>query len=72
MTRRISKSGNAYTEGSHSTLAGWEPRTCSICENRALVSKENLRFHHDDVTGESLTWHVECELEHGWPLKAAA
>lgn len=60
MTRRISKNGNAYTEGSSGSRAGWEPTICSLCEKRILHSKEAVQYDMDDRSGENRARHSEC------------
>lgn len=45
------------------------PKVCCICGGPVVKARDGaLRFHMDDVTGEALSWHYVCELEHGWPL----
>ena len=47
-------------KGSHATLGGWEPRTCLICNQRIVVSRESLWFHWDHNEGIGYTWHTAC------------
>lgn len=60
MTRRISKNGNAYTEGSSGSRAGWEPKLCAVCGERVLHSKEAVLYDMDDRTGETRARHSDC------------
>ena len=60
-------------QGSQTTFGGWEPRMCCLCEEPIVKSDgRSHRFHFDDLTGETRSWHVACEVEHGWPGRAAA
>lgn len=53
-------------KGSHASRGGWEPRTCCICGERILVSKESLRFNRNLELRIDEGWHVTCESK-GWP-----
>jgi hypothetical protein len=55
-------------QGSQTSFGGWEPRTCCICAGRIVKSDgRSHRFHFDDRTGCTLSWHVDCETVEGWP-----
>lgn len=63
--RRISKSGTAYNEGSHSSFGDY-PRNCAHCHRRIYITKETVWFGHDE-NGAKASWHWKCR-----PLRGAA
>jgi hypothetical protein len=58
MTRRTSKHGTTYTEGSHATPAAGYPTTCSKCGQRIYTSRESFQHHWQD--GVKHAWHIDC------------
>lgn len=61
MTRHVSKNGNAYTEGSHNSMAGF-PRVCYGCGEKAVQSRQKLWQETLEPSGEKRTWHHGCRL----------
>lgn len=60
-------------QGSQTTFGGWEPRTCCICDLPIVKSHDSpggLRFDFNHATQVGRSWHVRCEVEHGWPVAA--
>jgi hypothetical protein len=47
-------------KGSHATLAGWEPKTCSLCGRPVRVSRESAWYHWSHVSRTAFAVHVAC------------
>jgi hypothetical protein len=64
MTRRVSKHGTTYTQGSTTTFAGWEPKRCWVCGGAIVKARSRemggLGFYFDDITGAVFSWHGNC------------
>jgi hypothetical protein len=58
MTRRTSKHGTTYTEGSHATPAAGYPTTCAKCGQRIYTSRESFQHHWEN--GVKHAWHTDC------------
>ena len=56
------KTGRRYAAGSTTTLGGWEPKTCSICGEKIVISGERaLEFYFDHVAQEGFSYHADCK-----------
>jgi hypothetical protein len=64
MTRRISKHGTTYTEGSQTTFGGFESKTCFLCGESIVKSRQNARFTISERHG-ARSWHTACEYDFG-------
>jgi hypothetical protein len=73
VTRRISKAGNAYSEGSHATLSGY-PNVCAAGCGRPLriSSPDGEALHFETVKGVRYSWHVSCRRSGPQPPEAIA
>lgn len=58
MTRRVSKHGTTYTEGSQATPEPGFPTVCTDCGRRIVTSREEFQHHTDDRTGERWARHL--------------
>jgi len=58
VTRRVSKHGTAYTEGSSQTPAEDMPRVCASCGERIYTSRQGFQAHTE--RGTTQAWHVAC------------
>lgn len=60
MTRRVSKAGNAYTEGSSAVPPPCYPLICERCSRRILTSKESFeqRCQHLPTGTLFRSWHI--------------
>jgi hypothetical protein len=47
--------------GSHATPAKDMPRTCHLCGQRILTSKQPFQHHVNDITGHQYAWHINCK-----------
>jgi hypothetical protein len=61
MTRRTSKHGTTYTQGSSSTPPAGMPHTCGICGQRIYTSRESFQHHIDDIAHTQHAWHIACK-----------
>lgn len=63
MTRRISKSGRAYTVGSQATFDGY-PRVCAAGERCVhggkVVMSGPFALWFEHVDGADWSWHFDC------------
>jgi len=58
VTRRTSRHGTRYTEGSR---AGWSPgdsRTCLYCGGKLRITVDAVQVHTDAVSGVHSSWHL--------------
>lgn len=58
------------SRGSHATLAGWEPKTCHLCGQRVVVSRESLWFHYNHATKQGYSIHDDCGRHNPPELRA--
>ena len=61
MTRRISKHGTLYTEGSSSTPTADMPRICVVCGQRIYTSRQSFQHHVDHQRHTNQAWHTHCK-----------
>jgi hypothetical protein len=64
VTRRTSKHGTTYTEGSQSSFGGWESKVCFLCGEPVVKSRQNVRFQLSEQHG-ARSWHTACEHDFG-------
>lgn len=64
MTRRVSRTGRVYTEGSHATPESGFPTHCCRCGERIYTSREGFWHDTNDLTGEKTARHLpECPVK---------
>jgi hypothetical protein len=62
MTRRVSRSGRAYTVGSHKSWGDY-PRECAAgCGRPLRITKDNVWQEARDGGLTLLSWHIECRI----------
>lgn len=59
MTRRVSKTGRVYTEGSHAILDGY-PNRCAGCDKRIRITVDPFLWFETLADGRKLSWHTGC------------
>lgn len=59
MTRRVSRHGTAYTQGSQGGF-GLFPHDCAGCDQRIVLSRDTGGHWFECVRGELRSWHFAC------------
>ena len=54
------RTGRRYNAGSQTTPAPDMPKTCSICGNRILTSKQAFQHHVDHEHHTNQAFHIAC------------
>ena len=54
------RTGRTYTAGSQTTPAADMPKTCTICGQRILTSKQAFQHHVDHINHTNQAFHIAC------------
>ena len=54
------RTGRTYTAGSQTTPAADMPKTCTICGQRILTSKQPFQHHVDHINHTNQAFHIAC------------
>lgn len=63
MTRRVSRRGTTYTQGSQATFAGYPPatRVCPGCGEPCRIGGDRALWFETVAQSKSV-WHTDCRL----------